>query len=184
MRKNSPESETANSTLAIGPHLGAEEPPVVIGPIRAYRSWYMRWHAGVPTLQSLYRSTVWPYEGPLQAGCERHCTWVSRAWRSLRGRTAAHACPRSPCGCGIYAVTRLDLEGDPAVYLAEGIQVAGSVLLWGRVIQHTSGYRAEYARPLRLLAMPKLSPNKRVLLDRVAEQYGVSVVDHARELLP
>ncbi len=80
-------------------------------------------------------------------------------------------------------MTRLAVEGDPAVALAQGIQVAGSVLLWGRVIQHTSGYRAEYARPLRLLAAPELSPTKRVLLDGVAARYGIAVVDHARDLL-
>jgi len=60
----------------------------------------------------------------------------------------AHAAPVAACGCGLYLMKRLaDLEQytDPDM-------VVGAVVSWGRIIEHTDGFRAEYARPLALVA--------------------------------
>ena len=54
------------------------------------------------------------------------------------------------CGCGIWAFkTRLQaLEMMVAMpFDAEGL-CYGQVQLWGRVIEHTEGYRAEWAEPV------------------------------------
>jgi hypothetical protein len=63
-------------------------------------------------------------------------------------------------------------------------QVAGVVLLWGRVVQHERGFRAEYARPVKLLAVPGLARGREIreLLDAVAQRYGLDVVPDAEHL--
>jgi len=69
------------------------------------------------------------------------------------------------------------------------VHVVGTVLLWGRVIQHEHGYRAEYARPLKLLTVPSLVRASRSvsrdtdrLLDAVAKRYSMQLVARADEL--
>jgi hypothetical protein len=56
--------------------------------------------------------------------------------------------------------------------------------LWGRVVQHDRGYRAEYARPLRLLTIPSLVRVRDAegLLEAVARRYRIPLVASAEEL--
>ena len=65
-----------------------------------------------------------------------------------------------------------------------GAVALGVVLLWGRVIQHAHGYRAEYARPLKILkiARPHRARGVDSLLDAVAQRYAVQIVTRAEEL--
>jgi hypothetical protein len=90
----------------------------------------------------------------------------------------------------VYGLTHLhgnELEEVPRVPGRDpdrGAVALGVVLLWGRVIQHAHGYRAEYARPLKLL---RVSPQTRArgtgsLLDAVAQRYAVQIVTRAEEL--
>jgi hypothetical protein len=156
---------------------------LAIGPLRAYRYWYMKWHAGQPVLQSLYTSTVWPSEGPLRATCEK--PWSLTAWirKTLcKGGEDVHSTPSLCCGCGIYALMHLDGSERRELFVEGGIHVCGVVLLWGRVIQHTHGFRAEYARPIKLLAVHRLDQEKRYLLDAVAQRYRVSIANHLGDL--
>ncbi len=156
---------------------------LAIGPLRAYRYWYMKWHGGQPVLQSLYTSTLWPPDAPLRAACEK--PWSLTAWIKktlLRSGDDVHTTPSLCCGCGIYALTHLDGSERRELFVEGGIHVCGLVLLWGRVIQHTHGYRAEYARPIKLLAVRQLDHEKRYLLDAVAQRYRVSVVDRLDQL--
>lgn len=71
---------------------------------------------------------------------------------SLYPRSSRPVCKSSPaqdCSCGIYALKgSVELPNvfkpdDPAF-------VVGEVYLWGRVIEATNGYRAEFAYPKRL----------------------------------
>jgi hypothetical protein len=149
-------------------------------------------------LRSLYRSTIWPVDGPLQATCERRPGSLGAWVRSLLSSHAeTHSTPAWECGCGIYALTRLDgeevMEMSPQVYqrglFERVVHVVGTVLLWGRVIQHEHGYRAEYARPLKLLTVPPLVRVSRSvsqdidrLLDAVAQRYSMQLVARAEEL--
>lgn len=75
-----------------------------------------------------------------------------------RGRSTApripelpHVSPGSLCTCGFYAwkpsMTK-DLESRHAVYKVE---------LYGHVIEHERGYRAEKMRPIELLNLPTMS---------------------------
>lgn len=81
-----------------------------------------------------------------------------------------HEAPSADCHCGFYLMRRLDdvipYTGDEAVY--------GAVVAWGRIIEHTDGFRAEYARPLALV---KDSP----LAEMAGNALGLPVV--AREYL-
>ena len=79
-----------------------------------------------------------------------------------RSDTHACVCPEQNCSCGIYAWKR------PHMY-AVGPSPArehfayGTVELWGKVIEHKDGYRAQYARPLQITA-PTIPAHQRAEL--------------------
>ena len=71
----------------------------------------------------------WPLLQPARASCRRHRGPVPDLW----------------CTCGLHAVHDPDIlrrTRDPAVI--------GSVALWGRVVEHANGFRAELGYPQRL----------------------------------
>jgi hypothetical protein len=108
-------------------------PETLSEPIRAWRTWTLAGSADgseVRLLPLFGERRPWPVRGPARASCSR------------RGR---HAVPGLDCTCGLYATHGLDglrRSRDPAVL--------GTVALWGRVVEHAAGYRAEYAYPQRL----------------------------------
>ena len=57
-----------------------------------------------------------------------------------------HRSPEPGCTCGFHAVK------DPArlARAGRGVGVLGQVAMWGRVIEHTLGWRSEFAYPARL----------------------------------
>ncbi len=72
----------------------------------------------------------------------------SRPWRPMEAAQAAckqarlHAAPNIDCSCGLHATHGADIlrrTRTPAVL--------GRVALWGRVIEHEHGFRAEFAYP-------------------------------------
>ena len=167
---------------------------LVVGPLQGYRYWYAKWHGDQPVLQSVYRPTIWPAEGALRATCEARPGSLS-AWvrRVLARRTETHPAPAWGCGCGVYSLTRLKADEHPELLpqapqrgpFDRGVHVVGAVLLWGRVIQHADGYRAEYARPVKLLTVPALVRGRgaQSLLDAVAERYAIHLVTRVEELM-
>ena len=73
---------------------------------------------------------AWPFRTPVRAECARR---------------RFHRVPGIDCTCGIHATHTTDLlrrTRDPAAL--------GTVALWGRVLEHAHGYRAEYGYPQRL----------------------------------
>ena len=165
---------------------------LVVGPLRGYRYWHAEWEDGQAVLRSVYHATVWPPQGPLHAACERHPSllgiWLRRL--ALSPPPETHRAPCGTCECGVYALTRFDAI-EPRDLLpaetgerTEDIFVLGVVLLWGRVVQHGHGYRAEYGRPVRLLTTPTLGRTGGIpsLLDAVATRYGIPLVTRIEEL--
>jgi hypothetical protein len=72
----------------------------------------------------------WPFRVPVSAECAR------RRW---------HRVPGIDCTCGIHATRSTELlrrTRNPAAI--------GRVALWGRVLEHLHGYRAEHGYPQRL----------------------------------
>lgn len=102
-------------------------------PIEAWRTWTLAASpdgSEVRLLPLFGDRRPWPPREPIHAWCVR------------RGR---HPVPGLSCTCGLYATHGLDAlrrSRDPAVL--------GTVALWGRVVEHAAGYRAEYAYPQRL----------------------------------
>jgi hypothetical protein len=88
------------------------------------------------------RDHVWAVEGETLARCE-----------------SAHEAPDLACGCGIHAarepsavLSYLRGRDEPGTVA----RVLGRVQLWGRVIEHEGGWRAERARPLEVWLPPEL----------------------------
>jgi hypothetical protein len=99
-------------------------------PVEGWRGWRLAVDRGRPVLIPLGRGKAWPGRRPLVAQC----------WRRRR-----HHAPVVACTCGIYAVPdRAQLRH------ARSPAVVGPVALWGRVVVHTSGWRAELGYPQRL----------------------------------
>ena len=112
--------------------------PDYISPIVAYRLW--QWDdAGLKSLNGVR----WTPRQPLLARC--------RAFhpRRIIGR-ATHAdqdAPRADCRCGVYGAKRLD-SLQSMCFWDSGVR--GEVFLWGTVVEHEHGWRAQFAYPKSL----------------------------------
>ncbi len=115
---------------------GAEIAPVgtaLSDPIDAWRTWTLRGSRDgtqVRLLPIAGTGHPWPPRLPVRAECARH---------------RRHLAPGIDCTCGIHATHEPDplrRTRDPAVL--------GTVALWGRVVEHELGYRAEHGYPQRL----------------------------------
>lgn len=78
-------------------------------------------------------------------------------------RRACSAAPQVDCQCGLWGVPRQEhlpkygeFDGRRAVKHSEHLIVVGQVHLWGRVIEHEHGWRAQYAYPYELFVKPTL----------------------------
>ncbi len=102
-------------------------------PIEGWRTWTVlagRDGSRARLLPIAGTGKPWPARSPAHAECAR---------RRL------HRVPGLDCTCGIHATVDRDLlrrTRDPAAL--------GSVALWGRVVEHALGYRAEFGYPQRL----------------------------------
>src|SRR5579875_2667759 len=102
-----------------------------IQPIIGWRAWYVcRDRNFTPQLWSVVHALPWPSGSPL----------------------VAHALPTSLPKAGIYAYRSPELAVDEFASSDWGVGlVLGSVALWGTVVEHERGYRAQYAYPQELL---------------------------------
>jgi hypothetical protein len=102
-------------------------------PIVGWRTWTLagsRDGSDIRLLPLFGDRRPWPIRTPARATCSR------------RGR---HRIPAFGCSCGLYATHGLDAlrhSRDPAVL--------GTVAMWGRIVEHSAGFRAELAYPQRL----------------------------------
>ncbi|MBZ5661702.1 MAG: hypothetical protein LAO08_14950 [Acidobacteriia bacterium] len=124
--------------------------PDYISPIVGYRVW--RWKA--TGLQSL-NGVPWLPGRPLVAGCGPPAggTIVGRA-DAVHG---ADELPHSDCTCGVYAAKNLEHLRQIG-YAQRGIH--GEVYLWGTVVEHKLGWRAQFAYPKNLFLPPDAIPFK------------------------
>lgn len=131
--------------------VAAPEVPSVVGPILGYRLW---WIGTDGLLRSLNRAVdqVYPPRGVVEAVC---------------GQGHREPPPALWCTCGIYAWRDLPpvqgREDDgkarrPAIAMdcvfvgPRWAEAGGLVRLWGRVIEHDEGYRAERASVAALIS--------------------------------
>ena len=128
--------------------------PDYIMPIVGYRAW--RWKA--TGLQSL-NGQPWLPGRPLAAGCGPPAgTIVGRA-EAVHG---ADELPHSDCTCGVYAAKNLEHLRQIG-YERRGIH--GEVYLWGTVVEHKLGWRAQFAYPKKLFLPPDTIPFKLTEID-------------------
>ncbi len=113
--------------------------PDYISPLVAYRVW--QWDAiGLKSLNN----EPWVPGETLKAKC--------RAVAAL-----AHEAPEDPCSCGIYAAKDFNHLRQIG-YLGYGVH--GEVYLWGTVVEHRLGWRAQFAYPKNLVLPPDTVPFK------------------------
>jgi hypothetical protein len=107
--------------------------PDYVSPVVAYRAWLL----GPRGLMSL-NGEFWQPNQKLQAVCRRSVNH--------------HTPPHGDCSCGIYAAKSFDqLRG---IGYAE-LGVRGEVYLWGTVVEHKLGWRAQFAYPKTLVVGPE-----------------------------
>jgi hypothetical protein len=113
--------------------------PDYISPIIGYRVW--RWDdAGLRSLNG----KPWSPCKPLAAKC---------------GAGKAHDAdevPQTDCTCGVYAAKNLEHLRQ---FGYEGRGIHGEVYLWGTVVEHELGWRAQFAYPKSLFLPPDLIPS-------------------------
>ena len=122
--------------------------PDYISPIVGYRVW--TWNT--TGLKSLCGERWHPGQS-LAARCR-----ASAVVGPIVGRSEAaddHDAPHANCTCGIYAVKTLD-HFRSAGYERFGIY--GEVFLWGKVVEHEQGWRAQLAYPKKLFLSPDALP--------------------------
>jgi hypothetical protein len=122
--------------------------PDYISPIVGYRTW--KWET--TGLKSLCGERWYPSQS-LAARCR-----ASAVVGTIAGRSEAadhHDAPQEKCTCGIYAVKTLH-HFRSAGYEQFGIY--GEVYLWGTVVEHELGWRAQFAYPKNLYLLPDTLP--------------------------
>jgi hypothetical protein len=143
--------------------------PDYTSPIVGYRVW--TW--GNTGLKSLC-GTQWRPGQALEARCK-----ASAVTGTVVGRTEkahdTHDAPEANCTCGIYAAKTFD-HFSSAGYQRYGIH--GQVYLWGKVVEHELGYRAQFAYPRYLVLPPHiLLPSSAPIEDRLGGlvAYGTNI---------
>jgi len=126
--------------------------PDYVAPIVGYRAWQWNcggWNPHSAPLKS-FNDEWWSPGHALAATCN-----ASFGWAPVRGAEVVHGrdeAPQATCTCGIYAAKSFDHLRDQG-YLRRGIR--GEVYLWGNVIEHQSGWRAQFAYPKTLVLSPE-----------------------------
>jgi len=112
--------------------------PDYISPVIGWRVW--RWEAA--RLTSL-NGKPWHPGRSLAAKC------------GAGNAHDAHSAPQTTCTCGIYASkSREHLRGTGY----ERYGISGETFLWGRLVEHQFGWRAQFAYPKSLVLTPDLIP--------------------------
>lgn len=107
--------------------------PDCVSPIVGYRVW--QWTAfGLTSLNG----ELWSPNQNLKAKC--------------RKLPDGHTSPQGNCSCGIYAAKSLDQLRE--IGFAD-LGVCGEVYLWGTVVEHEFGWRAQFAYPKTLVVAPE-----------------------------
>jgi len=122
--------------------------PDYISPIIAYRAW----RCDAAGLKSVC-GEPWNPGQPLAARCRVYSagTIVGRA----EAAHDAHDAPQANCTCGVYASKSLEHLRTTG-YARYGIH--GEVNLWGTVVEHEQGWRAQFAYPKNLYLPPDTLP--------------------------
>jgi hypothetical protein len=128
--------------------------PDLLSPIVAYRTW--GWDAlGITSLND----TRWVPGEAMKAFCPNfmvpHESSGHGDMISVRDGWEDHHVPAPDCSCGVYAAKNFKHLVDIG-YAEHGIH--GEVSLWGTVMEHRLGYRAQYAYPKTFVVPESMVP--------------------------
>jgi hypothetical protein len=111
-----------------------------------------RGKCGKYRLFSLTHAQRWPTLEALEAEC--------RKYRVSGARHRPPGAPKVNCCCGTYAFKGVQAHRVMS-HLAHDEVAIGEVNLWGRLIEHLYGWRAQYAYPRRLVLLSAPVPPRR-----------------------
>ena len=203
---------------AFDPAATSSPPALIAGPILAWRVWKLVKINGSARLQSLNQDTIYPPRQPMNGAGVAPDTGISPARGVYACKTREMAVKLSgisstpnlrtisfqnnpnavfptqqssnvvawgPAGM-VYEMRALSPTSAP---LSHATHVLGQIALWGRVIEHEHGYRAEWGYPwcveVSKEAEPMPSPMpgfpwtppESSLADQLRETYGCKVVE-------
>lgn len=114
------------------------------------------------------KAAPWPTRVPYQARCHGTDGHPNPTWHALTSR-----CPLVDCGCGIYGFrqntpVRRELDYTKSQTTFPYGFAWGPVALWGHLMEHDLGYRAEFAYPIALSLLSPYEAAGRSLADEYA----------------
>ncbi|HET9724943.1 MAG TPA: hypothetical protein VFR44_14035 [Actinomycetota bacterium] len=131
--------------MAIRAFFGSYEKEYSTEPIEGWRAWRLHRTAdGVLRIAPTTPRSDWPPGVAIHATCSAAHTREYMVYNPELAKF--HRSPEPGCTCGIHALKdphRLRRANRSA-------GVIGTIAMWGRVIEHTKGWRAEFAYPARL----------------------------------
>ena len=137
---------------------------IVREPIVGWRQWnFMYPHF----LANLGNDTIYVPREKIEAHCEPYSTIGTSVLRKDHSEQQA---PHLTCMCGIYAYKEKPRLLREIRNIYSGLRlVYGEINLWGKVIEHEDGYRAQFGYPKRLWCTPAIEP----LAGWIGYVYGV-----------
>lgn len=123
--------------------LEQEEMICATGGLVGHRAWYV----------APFRDEIQSFNG---------CVWPAK--KKLLAVCTETICLGERCSCGIYAY-----KNSTAQIISNTCSVIGEVWLWGNVVEHELGYRAQFG-------YPKAFRDTGILAKRMAVIYGVNVI--------
>jgi hypothetical protein len=114
------------------------EPRVIPEAVSAWRAWGLsgsRDGSNVRLMPVAGSARPWSIAEPTRASCRRRHDRI----------------PDVGCRCGLHA-----MHGREEIRRTRDPAVAGTVALWGRIVEHEHGYRAEWGYPQRLSLICRL----------------------------
>ena len=133
-------------------------------PIVGWRQWnFMYPHF----LANLGNDTIYVPREKIEARCEQYSTIGTLV---LGKDPSEQQAPHLTCTCGIYAYKEKPRLLREMRNIYSGLRlVYGEINLWGKVIEHEDGYRAQFGYPKRLWCTPAIEP----LAGWIGYVYGV-----------
>jgi hypothetical protein len=118
-------------------------------------------------LANLGNDTIYVPREKIEARCDQYSTIGPLVLRKDHSEQQA---PHLTCMCGIYAYKEKPRLLREIRNIYSGLRlVYGEINLWGKVIEHEDGYRAQFGYPKRLWCTPAIEP----LAGWIGYVYGV-----------